>query len=338
MIGYVAPDIKTPSGGVKTIYRHVDVLNRRGLDAVVLHAGRGFRCDWFENETRVRCMGDVSKRDLDVLVIPEIYGPRSAERIRMKVNSVFGIKRPVIHDVSGIRKLVFNQSGYYTFYKYLADGADQNGPYTHPEVEGAIVVSEDTRAYLRLAFPGLTIHRVRPSIRTDVFRDGEARQRQIAYMPWKNKKEVAQVFHLLRFMGALDGWTLAPIQGMPEREVARILQESAFFFTFAYPEGFNLPPLEAMASGCVVVGYHGFGGREYFRPGLCHPVETGDVQAFARTAAEALRSWTRDPTPLRAMGNAASEFARREYPPEREEEELVDLWRRLLDGAARTPR
>lgn len=334
MIGYVAPDISTPSGGVKTIYRHVDVLHRAGFDASVLHAGRGFRCTWFENATPVTSMDEVPKHDLDVLVIPETYGPRSAERIRLKVNSVFGIKRPVTYDLTGIRKLVFNQSGYYTFSRYPVDGGDRTSPYAHPEVEGALVVSEDTRAYLSLAFPELAIHRVRPSIRTDVFHDAEDRKRQIAYMPWKNPKEVAQVLHLLRFMGALDGWTLAPIQGVPEREVARILRESAFFLTFAYPEGFNLPPLEAMASGSVVVGYHGFGGREYFRPGLCVPVETGDVQVFARTAAEALREWEREPGALRAMGRAASEFARREYAPEREEAELLATWRGILGRTA----
>jgi glycosyltransferase involved in cell wall biosynthesis len=31
-------------------------------------------------------------------------------------------------------------------------------------------------------------------------------------------------------------------------------------------ESFGLVPLEAMASGAIVVGFHGYGGQEYARP------------------------------------------------------------------------
>jgi glycosyltransferase involved in cell wall biosynthesis len=50
------------------------------------------------------------------------------------------------------------------------------------------------------------------------------------------------------------------------------------FLGTGFPEGFALPPLEAMAAGCVPVGFGGLGGFEYMRnpddvdlPGLCRP-------------------------------------------------------------------
>lgn len=39
-----------------------------------------------------------------------------------------------------------------------------------------------------------------------------------------------------------------------------------YFLTLSAAEGFGLVPLEAMALGCTVVGYDGFGGRQYMRP------------------------------------------------------------------------
>jgi glycosyltransferase involved in cell wall biosynthesis len=37
------------------------------------------------------------------------------------------------------------------------------------------------------------------------------------------------------------------------------------FLALGYPEGLSLPPLEAMKSGCIVLGYSGYGGLEYMR-------------------------------------------------------------------------
>lgn len=40
-----------------------------------------------------------------------------------------------------------------------------------------------------------------------------------------------------------------------------------YFLTLSAAEGFGLVPLEAMALGCTVIGYDGFGGRQYMRSG-----------------------------------------------------------------------
>jgi len=44
-----------------------------------------------------------------------------------------------------------------------------------------------------------------------------------------------------------------------------LLSGCHLFMSTGFPEGFGLPPLEAMASGCVPVGFTGFGGWEYMR-------------------------------------------------------------------------
>ena len=47
--------------------------------------------------------------------------------------------------------------------------------------------------------------------------------------------------------------------------VARLLRRSHIFLATGFPEGCPLPPLEAMASGCLPVGFSGFGGWDYMR-------------------------------------------------------------------------
>lgn len=55
---------------------------------------------------------------------------------------------------------------------------------------------------------------------------------------------------------------------LPRRELLERIASSQYFLSLSAAEGFGLVPLEAMALGTVVVGFDGFGGRQYFEPGL----------------------------------------------------------------------
>ena len=50
---YLCPDYDSHAGGVRVIYRHVDLLRRNGYEAFVVHERRGFRDTWFKSETPV---------------------------------------------------------------------------------------------------------------------------------------------------------------------------------------------------------------------------------------------------------------------------------------------
>ena len=52
-IFFICPDTNLPTGGVKQIYRQVDVLNSKGFNAYVLHRHYGFKCTWFNNQTQI---------------------------------------------------------------------------------------------------------------------------------------------------------------------------------------------------------------------------------------------------------------------------------------------
>ncbi|WP_283139121.1 glycosyltransferase family 4 protein [Rhizohabitans arisaemae] len=317
---YLCPDYPVPSGGIRMIYRHVDLLNEAGVDAAVLHHRTGFSCRWFDHSTRVVGAPSVTLSESDVLVVPEIYGPS------------LGLLP------QAPRMVVFNQNAYLTF-----DGLDEGAapPYRGlPNLEAVLTVSEDSAKYLRFAFPELPVTVVVNGIDTEVFHpSGQPPPKRIAYMPRKRPDDAAQVLGLLRAHGSLEGWELVPIAGSSESETARILRSSPIFFAFGKQEGFGLPPAEAMVSGCCVVGFTGFAGKEFFLAEFSVAVEDGDVLAFATAAASVLEQYEKEPDSIRKAGRDAAEHIRRTYPVSRQRAELLNFYGSLdiTPGLGRTP-
>jgi glycosyltransferase involved in cell wall biosynthesis len=303
----LCPDYDEPSGGVRRLYRHVDVLCRHGARAWVLHRRPGFRCTWFDNDTPVMAFDRAGLTAADFLVVPEVYGPD------------LGGMAP------GVPKVVFNQNAYFTFRGFAPGRIVPPGPYLSREVVAVFAVSEDNAAYLRHAFPGLQVRRIHYGI-DPLFAPRGPKRRAIAYMPRKNADDAVQVLNILSCRGALNGWELLPIDGLPEAEVARRLAECLIFLSFGMVEGCPLPPLEAMACGCFVVGYHGRGGREYFDPSFSRPVEAGDIIGFARAIEEALRMEAETTGFLAELGRRAEAFVRSKYSPERERDDILTAW------------
>jgi hypothetical protein len=182
---------------------------------------------------------------------------------------------------------------------------------------------------MKYAFPGLPVHRLHYGIDLS-FSPRWPKQRKIAYMPRKNAEDALQVMNILRYRGALNGWDLEAIDGLPEHEVAERLGSVAVFLSFGNPEGCPLPPLEAMDCGCVVVGYHGRGGREHFDPSFSYPIEAGDIIGFARVVEDVLRREQAPSGTLERQGKQAAEFVRANYSPERESQEIAEIWRLIF--------
>jgi glycosyltransferase involved in cell wall biosynthesis len=135
---------------------------------------------------------------------------------------------------------------------------------------------------------------------------------------------------MLKFRGALDDFEIFPIEDMSEKQTAEVLRESMIFLSFGYPEGFSLPPAEAMACGCIVIGYHGMGGREYFTPEYGFPVEMGDIRGFAHVVEEVIRTCNNNSLVLSNKAKNASAFIRDMYSKEREIEDVVKCWNSIL--------
>jgi hypothetical protein len=339
VIYYFCPDLRGPVGGVKAMYRHVDVLNRNHFSAAVLHSKTGFRCQWFENETKIAYIRKTKFEKDDVIVFPEpllAYFTESHNPPKLKLHfyRIFAKNRHKFytHELSNapVRKVIFNQNAYLTF-KDFDYSKEYDLPYLRRDVIATICVSEDNYDYLKFVFPGIPLYRVHYAANMADFYYQSEKKHRIAFMADRNQDDWNQVLNILKLKNLTEGFQLVPIKGKTEKQVAQILKESPVFFSFGKTEGFSLPPMEAMICGCVVVGYHGGGGREYFHPEFSYPVEAGDIIDFVRKAEEVITAYRKDPAAVLEKGKKASERASRDYDPRIEEADLKRIWSEILE-------
>ena len=242
---YLCPDTDVPTGGVRVIYRHVDMLNSIGIPAAVIHHRSGFACTWFNHQTKIMAVAEIALSPADILVVPEFYGSSLHEF-------------PV-----GPRLIIFNQNTYRTFTSLGAATAWRR----YADIQGLaaiMVVSRDNEEYARYAFPAARVARIRNSVDGQIFHPTTAAGRRVGIMPRRRSADCQQVLELLKIRGCLDDWDIVRIDGRPEKETAEALQSCSIFLSFSEQEGFGMPPAEAMACGCYVVGFTGLAGREFF--------------------------------------------------------------------------
>jgi len=312
-IYYYSPDINTPSGGIKILYQHVDILNKHVFSAFILHRTPGFRCTWFENTTPVIYLNQLVRIDsTDCLVIPErhLY---------------------IVNQMRGMKKIIFNQGCYNTFdCGYSLDKNDLITPYHDKEIIAVLVVSDDSKQYLSYVFPELKVVRVHNAIDFKIFSYQENKKPVISFMTGKNEKDILQVINILKFRKALDNFEIVPIYNKTEKQVSQILKESIIFLSFVYQEGFSLPAAEAMACGCVVIGYHGMGGREFFKSDFSYSIPDSDIIMFVKTVENLIELYKRDKNILIEKGKLASQYILNNYSIEKQEKDVVQFWNTIL--------
>ena len=222
-------------------HRHVEALAAHGFDAFV----RPYRDDagppWFDQAAPRMLRGPYHPRQDDVLVFPE-DNRALIER---------SLKSPV-------RKVVFCQNHY-----YASLGIGSYPTLTTVGINAAIAASETILRFLRERFPETATALVPYPIDELLFQPRSKRV-QVCYAPRKRPIEATYILDRLRSMNPdLRSIPFVEISDMHERQVAEVMGESAVFLSLNRLEGFGLMPLEAMASGCVVIGFTGVGGREY---------------------------------------------------------------------------
>ena len=311
----LCPDWDKPAGGLRTQYRAVDILNAAGIPAAVVHKRSGFACSWFSHTTRIVAVADVRVAEGDVIVVPELYG-----------SAILDLPARTQH-------VIFNQNAYLTL-DSLMTGPAAAAPYLeNPDLAAVMVVSDHSAETLAHTFPGIPIRRIHLGIDPAIHHPpAESAPRRVAYMPRRRSEEAAQVIRLLELRGVLDTWEIVAIDGCSETEVANLLRSSRIFLSFSEREGFGLPPCEALACGCLVVGFDGFAGREFFRPPFAETVEDGDVVAFARAAERLIRRFDENPADMAEIGRTGADYILKRYSREAERQDLIDVFGPLVEA------
>jgi hypothetical protein len=312
---FVSPNNESePSGGAARLYRYAEFLQRAGSTAAVVQGVRGYRPPWFASTASI-VYPPVALGPGDILVFPEFTSQN------------------MLRAAPGIPRVCLNQNQFLTYFD--ADPEDEHPVTRCRDLVAVIATSAEVMRYLDYAFPGTRIFRVRYAPLSYHYVEPGPRPRQISWMPRKRERDAALILGALRNRGSLAGWTLAPIDGSSEKQAAAVMRQSAVFLSLSREEGFGLPPLEALACGCKVIGYHGIGGREFFEEPFVTTIEDGDNVAFAEAVERYVESYVPDAAAEFATDAAAYVASR--YTAEQEEADVVAAFEWILDEAKQRP-
>jgi len=126
---------------------------------------------------------------------------------------------------------------------------------------------------------------------------------RVAFMPRKNRALGEQIQQIasacLAERAGAPRLEWVEIHKKTRAEVAELLSTCHLFMITGFPEGCPPPPLEAMASGCVPVGFTGFGGWDYMRQSRAIHIK----DFFPKSLSPAGPPYALPPSPQDAYGN-----------------------------------
>lgn len=255
-IFYLVQDNNTPSWGIGVIYHHVKCLFEAGFDAFILHEQEGYKLPWLELDVPLKYISNFKSDNIsgdDVLVVPEVL-----------VNNSF------IESWKG-KKILFIQGFAYVF-KHLPTNK------THKDLGfSKCIIIMPHQINLVEKHVGLPYVLIPPMI-ADYFLENsipEKKKKQILIYPKFSQIDFTIITNLiLRKIGknkvkkALGfDWRLMVLQNLDHKGVARTMRDANIFISVNLFEALNTSVVEAMASGCIIFCYEGFGPRDFLRNG-----------------------------------------------------------------------
>ncbi len=327
------PPIRKTTGGVAVLLQLVGILRSGGVEAILALREAG-RAPDEAGELPSVAFDQANPGPEDVWLVPEGWPNALAPGLSGKA-----------------RCMVYCQN-----WAYFFNGLPENVSWKNLPVS-FIAVSHPVSLFIETAL-GTAPPILRPGIDLGHFHPPMAKPTaspvRVAYMPRKNKALAEQIKAMTESRRSVTGvaaeWV--PIEHLDRDGVAETLRSCHIFLATGYPEGFSLPPLEAMACGCLPVGFTGFGGWDYMRqartgdPEPSFPLRSvpwggngmyahdGDVLAAALALDEALRWWAKGGRRLEAALAACRETVSH-YGLDRQREAVMALWKGVL-GENRT--
>ncbi len=292
-----------PVGGIKVMYQHCMLLQELGYDAWPLRMGR-YEGNFFDYPIQCRTIADTGYQlqANDIVVCPEITPYLGLQ---------FGKARAVM----------FAQNWTHMYGKLNPN--DQQRGYLELGYDRIMVCGRYLQTTLLRDPPG-SVALVNNFIDLDKFRAAPERRvtNRILALPRKNPDDLKAIQHLLQ--DRQPDFRL--IDGVPESRMIDEYQQADIFLATGYPEGFGLPPLEAMACGAAVVGFTGGGASEFMHDASTALVaDDGDVETAARKLAQLLDDRNLRET-LRGQGHAIAQT----YGRDRTKRQLAEFYANLM--------
>jgi len=84
-----------------------------------------------------------------------------------------------------------------------------------------------------------------------------------------------------------------------------------------------------MAAGCIVIGYTGVGGEEYFNAGLGISVPDADISAFAKSLISVVTEYDMNPTRLDEIRYHSASYICEIYNSELMSDSFISTWQKF---------
>ena len=295
------------TGGIKNAYRQAELLTQSGFDAFVYQPEGP--PSWFETNARVLREPRFAPGPDDVLVFPEVLNGMLAELVQAPMPA---------------KKVLYCQAHYFALFNSIAPERLTQLGFARVACQSSIAKGFLERV---LRFRDVTV--IPCYIDQALFFPRE-KTLQIAFIPRKLPREAAaihRIFHLKHPDLGNTRWVA--VENKSERETAEIFGSSAVVLSLPFLESFGLVPLEAMASGALVAGFHGYGGQEYARAENGLWFAPDHLEEVADALARLITGAMRNDAATQRMREAGFETAAR-YNREATRAALLDFYAPLL--------
>lgn len=261
---FFSPMAIKPTGGIRVIYNYVARLREMGFEAYVYHPLDKHKYQYADENVPI-FKGNIITSS-DHLVIPDVFVSQiSDSTIDKNQNYSLLIQNPYI---------LRSMSRYSDLNKLLEaiNGASR-----------VLCISDDAIEMILRICPSCEhkVMRVTWSLDPEKFVNQKHKERLITYMPRKNITHINLLLECLH-ASLPSNWRFQAIEGVSQKELCNLLAQSSIFLQFGFFEGLPAPPVEAALSGNYVIGYHGNGGREYWKKPNFTNVNVGDISNFSQ--------------------------------------------------------
>lgn len=257
-----------PVGGIKVAYQHCLILNELGFNATPVRLGK-YEGNFFHYPIKTVHISEVENTfsENDILVCPEIC-PKQALKYSVP------------------KKVLFAQNWTQLYERNLFKGEALETSYQDAGFDAVMCCSPYLVQFLNKE-PAGSVAVVNNYIDQRKFKENAAIRikNRVLALPRKNPDDLKKIVNLLK----QDNIDFVFADGLTEDQIITEYQKADIFLATGYPEGFGLPPLEAMACGAVVVGFTGGAASEFMIHNETALVaEDGDTETAANLLIELL--------------------------------------------------
>lgn len=303
-----SPSTTVINGGIKQIFSLGDTLCDLGFDAVVFEE-QGRRPMWFKSHVPIVGQGSFVQNPDEVFVLPEDQ-PQILKMFKDWPQ----------------RKVLYSQNHFYASLSLQDVECFSDYGITH-----ALCCSYTTLKHMEWRHPKVEATLLPCGVDATRFQPAK-KQRKICYMPRKRPLECLYLKDIFKHTyPEHKAWEWKEINDMTEQQTAKMMGEAGVFLSMGRLESLGLTPLEAMASGCVLAGFTGIGGREFANSKNGFWAEEDDFEEAVEQIHQAIKlaEMPMD-APERLAYHAATQEALKPYTPEAFKESAAAAFKKII--------